>query len=639
MSEIYNLSFAFSLSAVFVCLSNMCFTHVQNRTGKMQNKIFVILLAIVMINGICNSITGFSVPYVPDSPEAEGLVNTSRYFYFVFHTALAPLFFYYISHVCGVNFKAASKRTFFATGLFIFTEILAITNPLTHWVYHYEEPGHIFTRGWGEGIIYVAAAVFLVMSLIYLIKTWRALTPKRRSGILMFASITIAGIIIQLVVPQFKIEILAEAIGLTGIMMIIENEDDRIDNDTGLYNRQAFIIDMGGYIVNKVHLHAISIRITTPEIIAHKRGNDDRKLVEKRVAEYLMSVHEKYNIYRLGRKTYALTVFGKSDEEAYELAKRIGDRFEKPWKLTETMVMLQASFVVADLPRQLATLTDTLYMIDYSTPQGSEKKILSGNDVEKILRGSAIEKSISNGLADGKFEVYYQPTYTLNGRKLHGAEALVRLHDDEMGLLYPDEFIPVAENLGLIDAIDDFVLMDVCRLIKENRLDERKIDCINVNLSVVQLMRPGFTEHVNGLVEQAGVDKHLINFEVTESISAASYETLNTVITELKKEGFLFSMDDYGTGYSNMRALSKMNLDCIKIDKSILWEAEKSGLGRIILENSIRMIRQMDLAILVEGVETEEQIKLLETMDVDYLQGFFFSKPVPKDQFLKIIST
>ena len=259
--------------------------------------------------------------------------------------------------------------------------------------------------------------------------------------------------------------------------------------------------------------------------------------------------------------------------------------------------------------------------------------------MEKILRGSAIEKSISNGLADGKFEVYYQPTYTLNGRKLHGAEALVRLHDDEMGLLYPDEFIPVAENLGLIDAIDDFVLMDVCRLIKENRLDEGKIDCINVNLSVVQLMRPGFTEHVNGLVEQAGVDKHLINFEVTESISAASYETLNTVITELKKEGFLFSMDDYGTGYSNMRALSKMNLDCIKIDKSILWEAEKSGLGRIILENSIRMIRQMDLAILVEGVETEEQIKLLETMDVDYLQGFFFSKPVPKDQFLKIIST
>ena len=85
MSEIYNLSFAFSLSAVFVCLSNMCFTHVQNRTGKMQNKIFVILLAIVMINGICNSITGFSSPYVQDSPEAVGLINTSRYFYFVFH--------------------------------------------------------------------------------------------------------------------------------------------------------------------------------------------------------------------------------------------------------------------------------------------------------------------------------------------------------------------------------------------------------------------------------------------------------------------------------------------------------------------------------------------------------------------------
>ena len=134
-----------------------------------------------------------------------------------------------------------------------------------------------------------------------------------------------------------------------------------------------------------------------------------------------------------------------------------------------------------------------------------------------------------------------------------------------------------------------------------------------------------------------GVDKSMINFEVTESVSGGSYDVLNNVINDLKKEGFLFSMDDYGTGYSNMKALASMNLDCIKIDKSILWEAEKSELGFIILENCIRMIHQMELNILVEGVETEEQIKLLEPMGVNYLQGYFFSKPVPKDKFLKIV--
>ena len=203
-------------------------------------------------------------------------------------------------------------------------------------------------------------------------------------------------------------------------------------------------------------------------------------------------------------------------------------------------------------------------------------------------------------------------------------------------MLFPDEFIPVAENIGLIDAIDDFVLMDVCKTIKEEKLDEI-VDCINVNLSVIQLMKPDFVEHVNGLVEMTGVDKKFINFEVTESISSENYEIMNTAINNLKKEGFQFSLDDYGTGYSNMKALALMNLDCIKIDKSILWEAEKSELGFIILENNIRMIHQMHLNILVEGVETEAQIKLLEPMGVNYLQGYFFSKPVPKDKFLKIV--
>jgi EAL domain-containing protein (putative c-di-GMP-specific phosphodiesterase class I)/GGDEF domain-containing protein len=420
-------------------------------------------------------------------------------------------------------------------------------------------------------------------------------------------------------------------------MMILENEDDRIDGETGRYNRKASMMDLGTYLVYKIPLHAISLRINTPEIISRKRGVANRELVEKKVAQYLESIHRRYNIYKIGRRTYVLVLFNKSDEQALELAKTIYSRFDKPWQLVDTMVLLSASLLIADIPRQIDSLNDALYMFDSFKPGKNNKNILSGDDLDTILRGSAIEKSISNGLAENKFEVYYQPTFSIDGRKLHGAEALVRLHDDEMGMLFPDEFIPVAENIGLIDAIDDFVLMDVCRFIKEHNLEDGTIDCINVNLSVMQLMKPGFVDHINGIVEMSGVDKKLINFEVTESLSAASYEIMNSVINDLKLEGFLFSMDDYGTGYSNMRALASMHLDCIKIDKSILWEAEKSDLGRIILENSIRMIHQMKLDILVEGVETEAQIKLLEPLGVQYLQGYYFSKPIPKDKFLDFI--
>lgn len=637
MDRFNDLTFALSFAAVCICISNLLFVKVQNTMGKTQNKLFVILLLIVSMNGICNTLTGYYAPYIGIVDIAEQITDRARYVYFIFHTALAPCFFFYILHVCGVVFKANSnKKTYFYYAVFALTEILAFTNPFTKWVYYRNAEGH-FTRNWGEALIYLAALLFLVLSFKYLYTSWGALNNKRRLGLLMFGSIALIGIVAQLLNPNIKVELFAESIGLTGVMMIIENEDDRIDIETGLYNRRAFIMDTKGYLVNKTKMHAICLRIETPEIISRKSGVANREMAEKKVAEYLESIHQKYNVYKLGRRTFLLTAFGKNDDEAYDLASRISLRFDKPWKLIDTMVLLSASLLVAKIPEQLETLNDALYMFDSFKPGKGDSNILFGSDLDNILRGSAIEKAISNGLAAGKFEVFYQPTYTIDGRRLHGAEALVRLRDDEMGLLFPDEFIPVAENNGLIDAIDDFVLMDVCKTIKEEKLDE-KVDCINVNLSVIQLMRPGFVDHINGIVEMTGVDKSMINFEVTESVSAGSYEIIDGVINDLKKEGFLFSMDDYGTGYSNMKALASMNLDCIKIDKSILWEAEKSELGFIILENCVRMIHQMKLNILVEGVETEEQIKLLEPMGVNYLQGYYFSKPVPKDKFLKIVN-
>ena len=635
MDLYYCLTFTFSLAATLICLSDFCFVKVQNTMGKTQNKFFVILLWIVALNGICTTLSGFYSIYADKSELALYVIDQARYFYFVIHTALAPVFFFYISHVCGVVFRSNSnKKKYIYYSVLIICEALVITNPITNWVY-YRDENNVFTRNWGEAVIYLVSACFLFLSFKYLYTSWGALNTKRRSGLLMFLGITLTGIVAQLLNPNLKVELFAEAIGLTGVMMIIENEDDRIDIETGLYNRQAFILDLGGYFANKTHLHAISLRINTPEIISRKSGVANRELAEKKVAEYLETIHKKYNIYKLGRRTFVLVAFGLNDDEAYDIASRIHLRFDKPWQLVDTLVLLESSLLVAKIPEQIENLNDALYMFESFQPDDN-KKILSGSDLDFILRGSAIEKAISNGLADGKFEVYYQPTYSIDGKTLHGAEALVRLHDDEMGMLYPDEFIPVAENIGLIDAIDDFVLMDVCKMIKDENLD-KIVDCINVNLSVIQLMKSGFVEHINGIVEMSGVDKKFINFEVTESISAASYELMNSTINSLKDEGFLFSMDDYGTGYSNMKALASMHLDCIKIDKSILWEAEKSELGYIILENCVRMIHQMNLDILVEGVETEAQIELLRPLGVKYLQGYYFSKPVPKADFLKIV--
>ena len=247
-----------------------------------------------------------------------------------------------------------------------------------------------------------------------------------------------------------------------------------------------------------------------------------------------------------------------------------------------------------------------------------------------------MEEAVSHGIEKGSFEVYYQPTYNID-RTLHGAEALLRMHDETLGSIYPDEFIPVAEQLGLIDSLDDLVLREVCRFLATGIPQRFGMDCINVNLSVLECMKEGFAEHVSGIVEDAGIRKRFINFEITESVAANDYRHLANVIDRLRQQGFLFSIDDYGTGYSNMTSLFSLGADIIKIDKSLLWNAEKSELGMTLLKTSIDMVHDMKKLALMEGVETEEQLAVLERLHCDYLQGYFFAKPLSQEQLIALL--
>lgn len=637
MNEFNPLSISLTIAALMVALSDILFTKIQGRMGKKQNYLFLMLLITVAVNSACDVITAYSLPYRSNSSFAMDLGNLARYLYFVFHTMLSPLFFFYVARVCGVSFKTNVFKRYFFYGLFLVTELVAILNPITGWVYYLDENME-YKRNWGIGVIYVMAGVFIVLALSYLMTTWGALTLKRRTGIILFATIAITGIMIQLASTELKVELFAEAVGLTGLMIIIENEDDRLDSNTGIYNRQALITDLGSYIIHNNPLYSMCIRITTPEIITHRSDVDNTELIEHSVAEYLQTLVQRFNIYRVGPKNFVLIIFDRKDQNVSDIANSIVSRFEKPWLFADSIALLSVAIQIIEIPERINSVKDALYMFDSIPELHSDKKIYIGSDLDYLFRRFSVEKSIRSGLSSHKLEVYYQPTYCIDGKTLHGAEALVRLNDDEMGMVGPDEFIPIAEENGLIDSIDDFVLLEVCKLLKEISLPSYGMDCININLSVVQCLKPGFVEHIKGIVEEAGIDKKYINFEITESLSASNYSILSDVVSALKREGFKFSMDDYGTGYSNLRALASMDLDVIKIDKSILWEAEKNEFGKIILENNIRMIHQMRRKILVEGVETESQIELLRPLGVNYLQGYYFSRPVPKDQFIKIIN-
>ena len=637
MIEYNQFQLAFNIATLLICVTNLVFTQIQHRTQRKQNKAFILMLCILAFNAVCDGVQAILLPMVNESSYAFIGFDAACFLYFVSHTMLCPLVFYYVNQVCYSTIRKKSVLNWSLFLSFLIPEFLVLTNPFFGFVYTFDQH-HVFQRNWGEYVVYASAAIFLIVSIAFLMHSWHYLFHKHRAAFVAFSIITLSGILVQLVNYQFKTELLAEALGLTGLMLCIEDDDFWLDATTSFYNRRALLLDLDAYLNNRRNVKILCLRVLNHEAAMKTIGTESVNILSDALEGYIKSLVKGDQVYHINPGTFVITLLDSNEEKLRSMAQTIKNRFARPWRMGNSIVILEAVVMLTAIPGRFSTVSDIIYMFESPLPNDNTKKILEGDDLNYLIRRSEVTKALSRGIANNSFTVYYQPTYSIQDRSLHGAEALVRMTDKEIGPIYPDEFIPIAESMGIIDDIDDFVLIEVCKFISSGIPAKYGLDCININLSVLQCIKPGFVEHINGIVEEQGVDKKCINFEITESWASDDYHILSGVISSLKEEGFLFSMDDYGTGYSNMSAIFSLDLDIVKIDKSILWGAQESELGMIILENSIRMIKQMNRGILVEGVETEEQIKLLEPMGVNYLQGFFFSRPVPEDKFIEIIS-
>ena len=210
--------------------------------------------------------------------------------------------------------------------------------------------------------------------------------------------------------------------------------------------------------------------------------------------------------------------------------------------------------------------------------------------------------------------------------------------DKELGFVSPDEFIPLAEANGLITEIGELSFRSVCRFLKSGKPQQYGLKYIEVNLSVLQCAQEKLGSQLIGIMEEFGIAPEQINFEITETAGLANYDMLLRNMNRLISWGVTFSMDDYGTGFSTANYLISLPMEIVKIDKSILWPAMESEEAFIILRHTVEMLRSLNKKIVVEGVETAEMVKLLSDIGCDYLQGYYYSKPVPPDDFVMFLA-
>ncbi len=252
---------------------------------------------------------------------------------------------------------------------------------------------------------------------------------------------------------------------------------------------------------------------------------------------------------------------------------------------------------------------------------------------------SAIADDLSNALKNGDIKFYYQPKHNPSDGALAGAEALIRWEHPTLGFLYPGQFIPVLERNGLITELDLYVFEHVCMRVREWMDRYQRYTHISVNLSRKDFYRDDIADVLCSIAEKYDLEPKKIHIEVTESAYVEAPEKLMEVLKDINDRGFVFELDDFGTGYSSLSLLADMPIDIVKLDKAFVQMMDKSPQARRVVSFIISMVKWMNHYVVAEGVENEEQLNMLKSMDCNLIQGYYFSKPMPEEEFLEVLKS
>lgn len=278
-----------------------------------------------------------------------------------------------------------------------------------------------------------------------------------------------------------------------------------------------------------------------------------------------------------------------------------------------------------ELSRMLAHADELMYI--------EKQNFYANNEIEYKQSHPKRITELVNAIANRNFVMYLQPKIDLKTDKIGGCEALVRYDHEVYGTVYPNKFIPVLEKERTIRYVDFFMFEEVCRVLEKWKEEKRKMIPISLNFSRLTMLEDDLIHTLNMITKRFDVDRSFIEIEITETIGEMERETIAEISKKLQDEGFSISLDDFGSKYTSMSMLTFMKFKVLKIDRSLVSHIVSSNEERIVVRYVLEMCRELGIESVAEGVETEDQLNLLKAMNCDYVQGFFFDKPLPLPRF------
>ena len=507
------------------------------------------------------------------------------------------------------------------------------TNYFHHWcfsfVFNETTKVYDFVQGPAFFVLFVLAFLNFFSTIVYTIAFRKVLKKQLLFVLVCVIGIVLIAALIQTLQPKYLLSGVAFTLSAIFVTITVNDPDEKVDRISKAFNNDAFIDYINNQRIERQRKFFILFDIESFGMFNEKFGALYANELLFVIRKYIESVNKKTYIFKTQSSRFVLLLKNKEEQEV--MVEELKYRFSMPFHIKDRSVNITINlfyFENKDIFRNSDSYNDfvekAITTINFRDTNYVE---LDQSFIDRVNRDRRIKEILENCLkSKSGLYMVYQPILDVNKKCFNHFEALIRLDNDELGFIGPSEFIPIAETYGLANEIDFFVLNETCAFLQRNP----QIETLEINISCAEFFNNP-SERFIKTIKKYDIDPCRICLEITETVAVKYPEKTQEFMNDLGQYGIQFAMDDFGSGYSNMARFITLPFSVAKLDKSLL---DQSLNVSVFFDAAISLFKNLNIPIVIEGVETKEQLKIANDRRIEYIQGFYYSKPLKEEDLL-----
>lgn len=608
-----------------------------------RERLFRLILLYSFFSFAINIITIITIEYYYYFSRTFIYIANSAYF--IFYPLITTLFIIYVVLYIYEQTprESISQQKVIFKILFIVNAIymaIVVINIFDGSIFYLDEFNRYYRGPLNKSPIVLSAITIVGGSIIAFNKRKYLDWPFFQASIFA-AVISLSIVMLQTILPNVLLT--GSALAITALTFYLNFQTNKlsIDSLTSYPNRETFLANLAIIAKKKDKQSVYIIGLDNYKRIRETVGQRRANTLFKNVADKLNSASNGGQLYRYGDDELALII--KTDDER-ATTKAIIEMFREPWQVNGISTRLTASTAILRIPLEYESVTDIVTLLNNTLATASKATnldyvVCDTTILNSIKRKNKIVDLLVNENCSSFCSLVYQPIFSLENNEFYAAEALIRMQAEDLNNVSPAEFIPLAEELGVIDKLGMWVFEEVLKFLSSLEEQNIEIPKISINFSAYQFLTENLVEQTALLLEKYQINGDRITFELTESaLITTSFDKIYEIMNSLRNLGIEFYIDDFGSGYSNLSYILSLPIKFIKLDKTLLWGADGSKRRLEFLENLIEVTQKVGFIVVVEGVENQDQLNLIRKTPCKLAQGFYLSPPLVKDEFEKRLS-